>query len=377
MLCHVQIVAVEQTPDAIKVFYAVMPRQLAACKSTAHSRPRTCDAGTVACASLGSPRATSPVASLQADAQSSHASSPTGTTSSHVITTNAPALSPRLDALVVRRGGLLTPSALVSGLDATMQQCANYVPARCTRGASAAGAGFASGAATARAADQHTDTIPISAENSIRPLRKSVSFADDDVPLLPRAAKHQPVNKSSQANPAHQNASFAEVAGASSSEGWQQVRASPTKAKGQQRRSLLQSAGQSAPLSPHQGSAAQAAPGMPGATSTASHKMRRSTPVREQTFAYKAGAAFASKSISMDVKVAVVKKTLAHLSPRALRHWRAAMASVDGLQTWTVGSAMPQGQAKHLAQFLSGLTNSQVTVPTAQSLVASVRRTGQ
>ena len=86
----------------------------------------------------------------------------------------------------------------------------------------------------------------------------------------------------------------------------------------------------------------------PGATSTASHKMRRSTPVREQTFAYKAGAAFASKNTSMEVKVAVVKKTLAHLSPRALRHWRAAMANVNRLQAWVVGNAMPQGLDKAL-----------------------------
>ena len=118
-----------------------------------------------------------------------------GTTSSHDITaTTAPALSSSLDALVVRRGGLLTSSARVSGLDATMQQCTNCVSAFRTRGASAAGASFASGAATARAADQHNDAraasdpTPLPVEHSIRgPLRKSVSFAEDDVTLLSKA----------------------------------------------------------------------------------------------------------------------------------------------------------------------------------------------
>ena len=115
-----------------------------------------------------------------------------GTTSSHVITaTTAHALSSGLDALVVRRGGLLTSSALVSGLDATMQQCTSYISACRTGGASAAGAGFGSGAATARAADQHNDAraasdpTPLPVEHSIRgPLRKSVSFIEDAVTLL-------------------------------------------------------------------------------------------------------------------------------------------------------------------------------------------------
>ena len=119
--------------------------------------------------------------------------------------------------------------------------------------------------------------------------------------------------------------------------------------------------------------------GQPGAAHTAAVQRGppqgfRSQSLRDSTLAFRAGEAFAQDKRSLEIKVAVAKTTLAHLSIKACRLLHSELASVPSMRSWTIGSSLTRNQAFHLSEFLSGLVHGPVSIGKAHNLASSATR---